>query len=90
MSTFDEAVVDIKSARDAIDGLVANQASQTKEVKHPDPTKHKYISFAKSGIRIIAGLTLVGGGWLEMNPYIQAAGWALVVAEVLGIAEELV
>jgi len=25
-----------------------------------------------------------------MNPYLQAAGWLLVVAEILGIAEELV
>jgi hypothetical protein len=56
----------------------------------PDPVKHKYISFAKSGIRIIAGLALAGGGWLEMNPYIQYAGVGLVLAEVLGIAEEIV
>jgi hypothetical protein len=58
--------------------------------KLPDPVKHKYISFAKSGIRIIAGLALAGGGWLEMNPYIQYAGVGLVLAEVLGIAEEVV
>jgi hypothetical protein len=44
----------------------------------------------KSGFRIAAGLALAGGGWLEMNPYIQAAGLLLVLAEVLGIAEELV
>jgi hypothetical protein len=56
----------------------------------PDPVKHKYISFAKSGIRIIAGLALAGGGWLEMNPYIQYAGVGLVLAEVLGIVEEIV
>lgn len=56
----------------------------------PDPVKHKYISFAKSGIRIVAGLALAGGGWLEMNPYIQYAGVGLVLAEVLGIVEEIV
>ena len=56
----------------------------------PDPVKHKYISFAKSGIRIVAGLALAGGGWLEMNPYIQYAGIGLVLAEVLGIVEEIV
>jgi hypothetical protein len=33
---------------------------------------------------------LAGGGWLEMNPYIQSAGYILVFAEILGIAEELV
>jgi hypothetical protein len=60
------------------------------QVSHPDATKHKYISFVKSGVRIIAGATLAGGGWLEMNPYIMYAGILLVVAEVLGIVEELV
>ena len=62
----------------------------TKQQVQPDPIKHKYISFAKSGLRIVAGLALVGGGWLEMNPYIQSAGYILVFAEILGIAEELV
>lgn len=57
---------------------------------HPDPIKHKYISFIKSGFRIVAGLALAGGGWLEMNPYIQGAGLLLVIAEVLGVAEEMV
>lgn len=59
-------------------------------MKHPDPRKHQYISFAKSAIRIAAGLALAGGGWLELNPYIMYAGVLLVVAEVLGIVEELV
>ena len=54
------------------------------------PVKHKYISFAKSGVRILAGLALAGGGWLEMNPYIMYAGVLLILAEVLGIVEEIV
>jgi hypothetical protein len=58
--------------------------------KLPDPVKHKYISFAKSGVRILAGLALAGGGWLEINPYIMYAGVFLILAEVLGIAEEMV
>jgi hypothetical protein len=58
--------------------------------KLPDPVKHKYISFAKSAFRIAAGLALAGGGWLEMNPYIMYAGILLILAEVLGIAEEMV
>lgn len=59
-------------------------------MNQPDPKKHQYISFIKSGFRILAGLALAGGGWLEMNPYIQSAGYILVFAELLGIAEELV
>jgi hypothetical protein len=58
--------------------------------KLPDPVKHKYISFAKSAVRILAGLALAGGGWLEMNPYIMYAGVLIILAETLGIAEEMV
>jgi hypothetical protein len=56
----------------------------------PDPRKHKYVSFAKSAVRIAAGLALAGGGWLEQNPYLMYGGVLLVVAEVFGIVEELV
>jgi hypothetical protein len=56
----------------------------------PDPRKHKFVSFAKSAVRIAAGLGLAGGGWLEMNPYLMYGGLLLVVAEVFGVVEELV
>lgn len=51
--------------------------------KLPDPVKHKYVSFAKSGLRIIAGLLLCAG-------QLFAAGAFLILAEVLGVAEEMV
>jgi hypothetical protein len=53
------------------------------DYKHPDPIKHKYISFAKSGVRITAGLALCFG----MFWY---AGSLLILAEILGIVEEIV
>jgi len=49
----------------------------------PDPTKHKYISFVKSGFRILAGVALCFGDFV-------LAGALLIVAEFLGIAEEMV
>lgn len=52
--------------------------------KIPDPIKHQYISFAKSAIRIAAGISLV---WPQN---LILAGAFLIIAEVLGIAEELV
>ena len=55
-----------------------------------DLRKHKYVSFAKSAVRIAAGLGLAGGGWLERNPYLMYGGLLIVVAEVLGIVEEIV
>jgi hypothetical protein len=82
MSTHNEAVEDIKKAKSVLD---AQPAPISKKF-----FTHTSVSMIKSGFRIAAGLALAGGGWLEMNPYIQAAGLLLVVAEVLGIAEELV
>jgi hypothetical protein len=52
-------------------------------MKHPDPKLHQYISFAKSGLRIAAGVFLCGSA-------LFVAGAFLIMAEVLGIAEELV
>jgi len=87
MSTHGEAVQDIKKAKEVLDSVTT---PETNPVSHPDPKKHLYISLVKSGFRIAAGLALAGGGWLEMNPYLQGAGLVLVLAEILGIAEELV
>lgn len=57
------------------------------QIKHPDPTLHRNISFVKSIFRIAAGVALVIHG----APYaIVVAGGLLIVAELLGIAEELV
>ena len=49
----------------------------------PDPKKHKILSFVKSGIRIVACFALAVAD-------LHAAGLLLVLAELLGIAEELV
>jgi hypothetical protein len=77
MSTFNEAVEEIKKTKEILDGQPANTE------KHPDPKKHKYISFVKSFFRIVAGGALCFGEF-------AIAGALLIVAEVLGIAEELV
>jgi hypothetical protein len=82
MSTHQEAVDDIKKAKSVLD---AEASVPSKKF-----FTHTSVSMIKSVFRIAAGLALAGGGWLEMNPYIQAAGLILVLAEVLGIAEELV
>jgi len=78
MSNHDEALEDILKAKAAL-----NSAEKAEEIKYPDALKHKYISFVKSGFRILAGATLFFGEF-------AIAGALLIVAEVLGIAEELV
>lgn len=52
-------------------------------MKQPDPRLHRNISFAKSTLRILAGGLLCAG-------QLFAAGALLILAEVLGVAEELV
>jgi hypothetical protein len=49
----------------------------------PDPKLHRNISIIKSILRIIAGTALCFGGYF-------ICGVFLVVAELLGIVEELV
>ncbi len=56
------------------------------EYRHPDPIKHKYISFAKSAVRILAGAALC----LTLTPLLWYAGALLILAEILGIVEEMV
>jgi hypothetical protein len=81
MSTHEEAVQDIKKAKSVLDAQVTDGKKFF---------THTSVSMIKSGVRIAAGLAIAGAGWLEMNPYMQAGGVLLVVAEVLGIVEELV
>lgn len=54
-----------------------------KEALTPDPTLHRNISFIKSALRIFAGLFLTVGNY-------PIAGLLVIVAEVLGVVEELV
>jgi hypothetical protein len=76
MSNHTEAVDDIKKAKAALDNI-------STVAKHPDAKKHKYVSFIKSGLRIIAC------GFLAYYE-IQTAAVLFALAEVLGVAEELV
>jgi hypothetical protein len=51
-------------------------------MKQPTPKIHFYISLVKSSLRILAGLALVTGCLL-------GGGILLIVAEILGILEEI-
>ena len=53
------------------------------QVAHPNPVKHRIISFVKSGLRIAACYFLAYYDF-------QIAAVLLAAAEILGIAEELV
>lgn len=54
-----------------------------KIMNQPDPKLHQRISFVKSALRIVAGCSLAAGN-------LFFAGTMIVVAEMLGIIEELV
>ena len=54
------------------------------EIQPKDPSRgHFYVSLVKSGLRIVAGVFLIDGNLL-------VAGALLILAEGLGIIEELV
>jgi hypothetical protein len=52
-------------------------------MKHPDAKKHLQISLFKSGLRILAGIALIFSAFV-------VSGALIVLAEIAGIAEELV
>jgi len=82
MSTNDEAIKDIKKAKAALDSI-GSATAVAEEIKYPDAKKHKYVSFAKSAIRIVAC------GFLAYYE-VQTAAILFALAELLGVAEELV
>jgi hypothetical protein len=54
------------------------------EIQPKDPSKgHFYVSLTKSAIRIVAGGCLISGNFVF-------AGIGFILAEVLGIVEEMV
>jgi hypothetical protein len=54
------------------------------EIQPKDTSKgHFYVSLAKSGLRILAGANLMFG-------HFYIAGLLLILAEILGVVEELV
>lgn len=52
-------------------------------MKQPDPFYHQIVSFAKSALRIMAGCFLFAS-------IFKSAAVLFIVAEILGIVEELV
>ena len=61
------------------------------DIQPKDTSKgHFYVSLVKSFVRIAAGIALILAGTTLDYVYVMTAGSLLIVAEVLGIAEELV
>ena len=83
MNQHDENIEVMKDLRKRLDAVINKEDRNESLIEYPDAVKHKYISFVKSGFRILAGITLCFGEF-------AIAGGLLIVAEVLGIAEELV
>lgn len=85
MNDYEKNIEIMKDLRSRLDHVINRDegSAQTADYRHPDPIKHKYISFAKSAIRIIAGGCLITGNLLM-------AGVCFIMAEVLGIVEEIV
>ena len=88
MSQHDENIEAMKDIRNRLDAVInkgEGLADPTADVsyRHPDPLKHFQISMAKSALRIGAGVALIYGE-------VFVAGSVLILAEILGIVEELV
>jgi len=81
---YQEAVDDIKKALTVLENKSTPELTITnKEIKHPDAKRHLQVSVVKSIVRILAGGVLCAGELFW-------AGSLLILAEGLGIIEELV
>lgn len=62
------------------------------EIQPKDPSKgHFYVSLVKSGLRMIAGSSIVAAGYIIPSAgWLVAGGVLLIGAEILGVVEELV
>jgi len=73
-----------KSAGRAPQQIINTTTGNTMEIQPKDTSRgHFYVSIAKSAVRIVAGGCLITGNLLM-------AGICFIMAEVLGIVEELV
>lgn len=62
------------------------------KIQPKDTSKgHFYVSMVKSGLRIIAGASIIAAGYAMTNGgWLIAGGALLIMAEFLGIVEEMV
>lgn len=84
MSTFDEALEDIKKAKTAL---------EKPNIQPKDTSKgHFYVSLVKSFVRVAAGTAFIMSVVEPFygDKFIIAGGALLIVAEILGVVEELV
>jgi len=56
----------------------------------PDPAGHLRLSLIKSGLRIAAGVAFMMAAVTFTTVAVVVGGFLLILAELLGIAEELV
>lgn len=97
MNDYERNIEVMKDLRNRINEVLKDRPSDigvalTDPMGIPDPVKHKYISFVKSAVRIAAGGALIA---TAVHPYyydtlVVAAGALFIIAEALGIAEEMV
>jgi thiamine phosphate synthase YjbQ (UPF0047 family) len=83
MTDNEQNIEIMKDLRNRLDKVLDNTPAETSTAKHPDARKHLYVSLGKSAVRIVAGGCLITGNLLM-------AWVCFILAEVLGIVEELV
>lgn len=81
MSQNNENIEVMKDIRNRLDAVLNKDESFS--TRHPDALRHFQVSMAKSILRIVAGGALLMGE-------VFVAGSVLILAEFLGIVEELV
>ena len=84
VASMTQQIAELQTAKHQHNHEAVETISAPVAESYPDPVKHKYISFVKSAVRIAAGISLIWPGSLML------AGIFLIVAEILGVVEEVV
>jgi hypothetical protein len=83
MTDNEQNIEIMKDLRNRLDRVLDNTPIETTAVKHPDARKHFYVSVVKSAVRIGAASALIMGSF-------TLSGALFILAEILGIVEEVV
>ena len=94
MNDQEKEIIEMKKIKDALDALQGIKYEEgvgfvpitSETVKHPDAKKHFKLRMYKSGVRIMAGIAFCSVD----NYFIIAGGVLLIIAEIVGILEEMV
>lgn len=92
MNEYEQNIEAMKDLKARLDKVLEGQPASGLNIQPKDTSKgHFYVSLIKSGLRFVAGGSIIAAGYaIPGAGWLVAGGALLIGAEVLGIVEEIV